>query len=253
MLAGDEPGGQAAGDVEHAQSSDEGRQLETDRDAGVDEAGCHSDKQAHRHGGHRVGAQHLQEIGRGAAGKRKHSPDGEIDIAGSDDIGEPDRDEGKFCVVEQDRERVGEVPPVVGPEGEPRQPQQDGQDDGKRVAAGEKLAEPGSRQRQVARHRSLGLDALEGHAAHLIGGGRRAATQPRPEAARDLAADEVGLYQHGSDEKEAKENQHRARGQGEPGIDRNILAVDDDDARDRPSFAQDLVDQHDDRGPEARA
>ena len=32
LLAGDEPGGEAAGDVEHAERGDEGRQPEADRD-----------------------------------------------------------------------------------------------------------------------------------------------------------------------------------------------------------------------------
>ena len=52
---------------------------------------AHAGQQAHRHRGHRVGAEHLQEIGRGAAGKRQHRADRQVDVAGGDDVGEPDR------------------------------------------------------------------------------------------------------------------------------------------------------------------
>ena len=51
---------------------------------------AHAGEQAHRHGGHRVGAEHLQEIGGGAAGERQHRADREVDVAGGDDVGEPD-------------------------------------------------------------------------------------------------------------------------------------------------------------------
>ena len=53
LLAGDEPGGEPAGDVEHAEGGDEGRQLEADGDDGVDQAGGHAGEQAHRHRGER--------------------------------------------------------------------------------------------------------------------------------------------------------------------------------------------------------
>ena len=198
--------------------------------------GGHAGEQAHRHGGDGIGAEHLQEIGRGAAGERQHRPDREVDVAGGDDVGEPDGDQRQLGVVEQDREAVGQVPPVVRPEREAGQPQQRGQDDGERVAAGEELAEPGRRQRHVGRHRPLGLHALDRDAADLVGRRRRLAAEPRPEAAGDLAADEPGLDEHGDDEQEAEEDQHRARRQGELGVDRDVLAVDDDDAGDRTSL-----------------
>ena len=37
LLAGDDPGGEAAGDVEHAERRDEGRQAEADREQRVDQ------------------------------------------------------------------------------------------------------------------------------------------------------------------------------------------------------------------------
>ena len=54
-------------------------------------------------------------------------------------------------------------------------------------------------------------------------------------------------------ERLARGEVHGARRQGEPGVDGDAFPVDDDDARDRPSLAQNLVDEDDDRRPEAGA
>ena len=42
LLAGDDPGGEAAGDIEHAERGDEGRQPEADRQHAVDQPGGHA-------------------------------------------------------------------------------------------------------------------------------------------------------------------------------------------------------------------
>ena len=92
LLAGDEPGGEAAGDVEHAEGGDEGRQLEADGDERVDQ-------RRRRMPASRPIATAVtgstpstfSKIGGGAAGERQHRADREVDVAGGDDVGEPDR------------------------------------------------------------------------------------------------------------------------------------------------------------------
>ena len=51
-----------------------------------------------------------------AAGERQHRADREVDVAGGDDVGQADGEQRELGIVEEDREGVGQVPPVVGPE-----------------------------------------------------------------------------------------------------------------------------------------
>ena len=164
LLAGDDPGGEAARDVEHAERGDEGRQVEADGDEGVDQAGRGAGQQSHQHRGPGIEAHHLHGEGGRGAGQRQHRADRQVDVAAGDDIGEADRQQRQLGIVQQDGEAVLQVPPVVGPQPEADQPQHHGQDDGERIAPRQELAEAARGQRLVARHRALGLHAFDGDA-----------------------------------------------------------------------------------------
>ena len=84
---------------------------------------------------------HLHRERRHGAGKRQHRADRQVDVAGGDDIGEPDREQRQLGIVEQEREAVLQVPPIVGPEIDPGEPQHRRQHDGKRIAPRQELAQ----------------------------------------------------------------------------------------------------------------
>ena len=93
-----------------------------DRHHAVDGAGGEAERQADEHRFARAEPQHFQRIGGGAAGKRQHRADREVDVAGGDDVGKADRDQRELGIVEQDGERVRQDAPIVGPEVEADQP-----------------------------------------------------------------------------------------------------------------------------------
>ena len=116
-------------------------QPETHGQQAIDHAGAGAGEHAHGHRRHRIHAQHLQAIGGGAARKRQNGTDRKVDIAAGDDIGQADRQQRHLGEVEENGEGVGQVPPVVGPEIEAREPQHRDQDDRQRIAPRQELAE----------------------------------------------------------------------------------------------------------------
>ena len=198
-------------------------------------------------------SEHLQRIGRGAAGKRQHRADRQIDVAGGDDIGEADGDQRDLGVVEEDREGVGQVRPIVGPQRKADHPENDREDDRQRVAPRQELAEAAGGEGLVLRHRALGLRADDGDAADIVGSGGGAPRMRGPEAGEHAAADDIRLDQHGDDEDAADEGRDGAGGQRVVGLHGHRLAVDHQRPGDRHALAQHLVDEHDQQGAEEAA
>ena len=98
----------------------------------------------------------------------------------------------------------------------------------------------------------MGARCFDGDRAH-VDRRRLGATKARQEPRDQLAADDPGLDQHGSQQDQAEKGRHRARGQGGHGLDLHLLVADLERARDRHAFAQNLVDQDDQDRTQARA
>src|SRR5688572_10329786 len=253
LLAGDDPGRQPARDIEHAEGRDEGRQVESDGDEGIDQSRRHARQQPHQHRNPGVVTHDLHGKGRRGTGQRQDSADREVDVAAGNDVGQADRQQRNLGVVQQDGKAVLQVPPVVGPQPHADQPQHHGQDDGERIAPRQEFAEAARRQRFVARHRALGMHAFDRNAGRLDDQWRLLLAQPCEEPPDQSPAQDIGLDQDRQQQQRAEQGRDGPDRQLGDGGDFDVLAVDLHDAGGRPALAQHLVDHHGQHGAEARA
>ncbi len=240
-------------DIEHAERRDERRQPEAYRHKRVDGARQRAGDKTGQQRRDGIQAHHLHAERRRAAGEGENGADGQVDVAAGDDIRETDRQDRQLRVVQQDRERIGQVPPIVGTQRQPDAPEADGEEDRQGVAPGEKSRDPMRGHRRISDCRPRGAGADQRDSAAIGIGWRRAAADGRPNAREESPPDDVGLDQHGSDQQYPDESRHGTGGQRPNGIHLDLLAVDDHDPGDRHSLAQHLVDQDDQKGAQEAA
>ena len=253
LTPGDQPGRDAAGDVEHAEGRHEGRQQQAGREQAVDAAGEQPGGEACRVPAG-SGAQPMNFIRNAAVepDERQDGADREIDVAIGHDIAHADGHQPDLGEGEEQVEAVVEPGPEVGPQPPAEQPQEHHEDHGRRFALGQPPAQAACAELGGGEVRAVGARRLDRDSAD-VDRRRLGAAQPGEQPREQLAADHPGLDQHGRQQDQAEEGRDGAGRQGGHRLDLHLLVADLERAGDRHALAQHLVDQHDQHRAQARA